>query len=223
MTFSDVFSVANATARTGPAQGIYAQAVKRVIDLTIGLMLLPLVVPVIVLICAIGAPFGTSGLYAHPRVGRAGRVFKCWKIRTMISDADAALARAINDNPEWRAEWLRFRKLSDDPRVLPFGRFLRWTSLDELPQIWNVIRGEMSLIGPRPVTQAELPLYGDARPDYLALRPGITGLWQVTARRTGSFAQRIALDQRYARNISLRADLAIMVKTMPLLIRPTGR
>jgi len=221
--FWDSFSAVPVGSRVPPAEGFYANLGKRVLDLSICLTLLPLVVPLILLICAITGFFGPTGLYAHTRVGRQGRLFKCWKIRTMVPGADKALALLRQADHARDAEWKRFRKLSDDPRILPLGRFLRLTSLDELPQIWNVIRGEMSLVGPRPVTREELPLYGDTLPDYLQQRPGMTGLWQVTARRTGCFKQRIALDQRYARNVSLRQDLWILAKTLPVLLRPTGR
>ena len=204
-------------------EGFYTILGKRLLDLSIGLMLLPLAMLLILLICATTAFFGPTGLYAHTRVGRHGCLFKCWKIKTMIPDADKALRLLCKSDHVRHTEWQRFRKLSDDPRILPLGRFLRLTSLDELPQIWNVVRGEMSLVGPRPVTPEELPLYGDILPDYLRQRPGMTGLWQVTARRTGCFEQRVALDQQYANGISLRQDLWILARTLPVLLQPSGR
>ncbi len=141
----------------------------------------------------------------------------------MGENADRALHDIFEEQPERRLEWAITHKLSNDPRILPFGSFLRRTSLDELPQIWNVIRGDMALVGPRPVTRSEMSLFGDAQKDYLAIRPGVTGLWQVKARRAPCYIRRVELDRRYARNVTFAGDLCILLWTLPVLFRPTGQ
>jgi exopolysaccharide production protein ExoY len=209
--------------RTAPPHGLYARGGKRLFDIMLCLALLPVVAVTILLLWLIAKTRARSGLFAHPRVGKNGVVFRCWKIRTMIENADQALLEILETNPDRKSEWAATRKLSNDPRILPFGRFLRRTGLDELPQIWNVLRGDMSLVGPRPVTLAELSLYGDGKADYLAIRPGITGLWQVTARRAPCYIRRVKLDRRYAGNVTFSGDLRILLSTLPVLFRPTGR
>lgn len=203
--------------------GLYERGGKRLFDLAVCLTILPIVGLTIIILWCAATTVGPSGFFGHRRVGRNGVVFHCWKIRTMIADADGALLRLFHQRPETKHEWATNRKLENDPRVLPFGKFLRRASLDELPQIWNVIRGDMSLVGPRPVTRSELSLFGDARKDYLSVRPGITGLWQVKARRAPCYIRRVKLDRRYAKNISFGLDLRILFWTLPVLFRPTGR
>ncbi len=203
--------------------GLYMRGGKRMFDLAVCLFILPFVGFSILLLWCLAKLVGPSGFFAHKRVGRDGVVFRCWKIRTMIANADQALVQVFQQRPALRNEWEKSRKLGNDPRVLPFGKYLRRTSLDELPQIWNVIRGDMSLVGPRPVTRSELSLFGDARKDYLSVRPGITGLWQVKARRVPCYIRRVKLDRHYARNISFGQDLRILLWTLPVLFRPTGR
>ncbi len=141
----------------------------------------------------------------------------------MVPDADGALADLLRVRPDCARQWQRSRKLRDDPRIVPFGRILRETSLDELPQIWNVIRGEMSLVGPRPVTRIELRYYEESVQDYLATRPGLTGLWQITGRQNACFAQRVQLDTEYCQSVSFIGDLTILARTAPVLLWPTGR
>ena len=140
----------------------------------------------------------------------------------MVLDADQVLRRHLAANPQARAEWRATCKLQDDPRITRFGRFLRRTSIDELPQLWNVIRGDMSLVGPRPVTRTELTRYGAEKYAYLALRPGISGLWQVNGRSTLSYRQRISFDVQYYRQLSLGLDLKIILKTIRELLRSSG-
>lgn len=206
-----------------PAQGFYAQGGKRIFDVTVCLLLLPAVGGIVLLLWLIARSGASTGFFAHPRVGRNGVTFRCWKIRTMVENADHALLEVFRENPAKQSEWALSRKLSNDPRILPFGKYLRQTSLDELPQIWNVIRGDMSLVGPRPVTRSEMSLFGDGTNDYLAIRPGITGLWQVKARRTPCYIRRVKLDRIYARNVTFSGDLRILLWTLPVLFRPTGR
>ena len=197
--------------------------VKRGLDLLgaglLLLALLPLFGLLVVLIRADGGP----GLFRHQRVGRGGRLFWCYKFRSMRMDADAVLAALLASNHAARQEWQARQKLAQDPRVTPLGRFLRSTSLDELPQLLNVLNGEMSLVGPRPVTARELlARYGDGSAWYLSVRPGITGLWQVSGRSTTSYEERVELDVRYAMSLSFRTDLLVLLRTPWAVLRRRG-
>lgn len=178
--------------------------------------------PLMLLIVLLTRREGSPAIYKHRRVGRDGKPFGCLKFRTMIPNADQVLRELLESNPELKAEWVRDHKLRNDPRVTALGRFLRRTSLDELPQIWNVIRGEMSLVGPRPVVREELLRYGRNVRAYLTTRPGITGLWQVTGRNDTDYRRRVALDTYYARNKSLILDLYILLKTTRVVLAGRG-
>lgn len=165
-----------------------------------------------------GAPI----LYGHYRVGRGGKLFRCFKYRTMLRDSDSVLVDLLRDDPKSLVEWETNQKLSNDPRITPVGRYLRSSSLDELPQLLNVVRGEMLLVGPRPVTVAELTRYGKVRWHYLSVRPGITGLWQVSGRNNTTYEERVALDASYVENRSLLNDVSILLRTMLVVIRKEG-
>jgi lipopolysaccharide/colanic/teichoic acid biosynthesis glycosyltransferase len=160
--------------------------------------------------------------YRHRRVGRGGVHFDCLKFRTMVVGADKVLKQVLARNPELRREWMRSQKLRKDPRITRVGAFLRRTSLDELPQLWNVIRGDMSLVGPRPVVKEELPKYGRQVRHYLSVTPGVTGLWQVMGRNTTTYKRRVALDAYYARKQSLWLDVRILMKTLSVVIAGHG-
>jgi Undecaprenyl-phosphate galactose phosphotransferase WbaP len=160
--------------------------------------------------------------YAQTRVGQGGRLFKAWKFRSMIADADRVLAGYLEMHPELRAEWERDRKLRHDPRITWFGRFLRRTSLDELPQLWNVLRGEMSLIGPRPIVQDEVKFYTHRFHLYGKLKPGMTGLWQVSGRNDTTYAERVDFDSYYVRNWSIWLDLVILARTTLVVLCGRG-
>lgn len=194
---------------------------KRVLDLGLVLLSLPLTLT-LVGICALalwiegGRPF-----YVQERLGRDGRRFRILKLRTMVRDADARLAALIAADPALRREWDRTQKLKNDPRITPVGRFLRASSLDELPQLWNVVKGDMSLVGPRPMMPQQLPLYGDPRL-YFDMRPGLTGLWQVSARNEAGFSHRFELDTVYYKTMSLARDLWLMLRTLGVVLRRTG-
>ncbi len=151
--------------------------------------------------------------YGQKRIGREGRTFTCWKFRSMRRDADAVLASYLAAHPELRAEWEATRKLKDDPRVTRFGAFIRRFSIDELPQFWNVLTGDMSLVGPRPIVDAEIAKYEGSFDLYCQVRPGVTGMWQVSGRSDTSYAERIALDSYYVRNWSVWIDLVILART----------
>ena len=161
--------------------------------------------------------------YVQKRVGRGYRNFGCIKFRTMRPDADAILAQVLERSPEMRAEFDRDFKLRNDPRITPIGRFLRRSSLDELPQFLNVLRGEMSVVGPRPIVNKEIGRYGDYMDEVLAVRPGLTGLWQVSGRNNLSYPKRVRLDLAYARGRSFLIDLAIILRTFGVLLLPMDR
>jgi lipopolysaccharide/colanic/teichoic acid biosynthesis glycosyltransferase len=201
----------------------YQRGGKRCLDLFFSVILLPVLAPVIgILTILIIMTFG-SPIFGHTRIGRNGKIFTCWKLRTMRPNAQNLLDEYLAHNPAAAKEWEQTQKLKNDPRVTPFGRFLRRTSLDELPQIWNVIRGEMSLVGPRPITQNELSRYGTSAPEYLATRPGVTGVWQIYGRSNGCYKERVQMDTFYCRAISVHHDLMLIVMTLFVILRTTGK
>ncbi|MES2887356.1 MAG: sugar transferase [Pseudomonadota bacterium] len=165
-----------------------------------------------------GAPI----FFGHYRVGANGKLFRCLKFRSMFVNAEPMLRDLLRNNPKARAEWDRDQKLSDDPRITPVGRFLRRTSLDELPQLFNVLRGEMALVGPRPVTVPELSRYGAARWHYLSVMPGMTGLWQVSGRNNTSYEERVELDKQYVESRNVWLDLSILARTAKVVVLREG-
>ncbi|WP_085790797.1 sugar transferase [Roseivivax jejudonensis] len=205
------------------ARGAYARYGKRAADIALALLLLPIVLPIIGALWVMTRADGGPGFFGHRRIGRRGRTFRCWKIRTMVVDAEARLSAHLAANPAAALEWARDFKLERDPRVTRLGAVLRATSLDELPQIWNVLRGEMSFVGPRPVVRAELCRYGRNRTAYLALKPGITGLWQVSGRNDVSYESRVRMDVDYLSRISLGTDLRLVARTIGAVLGRTGR
>jgi exopolysaccharide production protein ExoY len=199
-----------------------AMRLKRVLDLVLGLALLPLVLLLLAPVCLLVTLDGGQPVYRHLRLGRGGRTFYCYKVRTMVPDADARLKALLDSNHLAREEWSERFKLKKDPRVTRLGQFLRKTSLDELPQLWNVLRGEMSFIGPRPIIPDELERYGDRAAAYLACSPGISGLWQVSGRNDASYEQRVLLDERYAREWTFVLDAQILLRTLPVVLGARG-
>jgi len=184
------------------------------------IFLIPLLVPVAL---AIKLSDGGPIFFGHVRAGRYAKPFRCWKFRTMRCDSAEILQRHLAENPAAAEEWRQFQKLEDDPRVTAIGRFLRASSIDELPQLMNVLLGEMSLVGPRPVPKAELDdRYGKQRRYYLLMRPGITGLWQISGRSNTTYEQRIAFDKQYATTWSFKKDLEIILKTLPAVLKADG-
>lgn len=196
--------------------------VKRILDVGGAVVLAIVFFPLIVAIIVLMGVEDSSIIYRHRRVGRDGRSFECLKFRTMVPNADQALRELLERDPVIKAEWLRDHKLRCDPRVTRLGRFLRRTSLDELPQLWNVIRGEMSLVGPRPVVREELLRYGRNVRSYLSAKPGITGLWQVKGRNDTDYRRRVVLDTYYVRNQNLLLDLYILLKTTRVVLGGSG-
>nr|WP_267901433.1 sugar transferase [Amaricoccus solimangrovi] len=196
---------------------------KRFLDCALAGALLVLFAPLMAVIAgAIVLLDGGRPFYSHTRVGYGGRIFGCLKFRTMHRDADEILAAHLAKDPEAAREWAEARKLRVDPRVTPVGAFLRRTSLDELPQLLNVLKGEMSCVGPRPVTREELPRYDAHAADYLRARPGLTGLWQVTGRSAADFPTRVSFDHRYVSTWSFLADLSILARTPFAVLRGEG-
>lgn len=203
-----------------PSRHLYRRGVKRALDIGLILLALPLLLPLGLICALLAARDGGPVFYAQMRVGEGGTPFRLWKFRTMVGDADAALAAHLAQNPAARSEWAFKHKLTDDPRITPWGTFLRRTSLDELPQLLNVLRGEMSLVGPRPITVEEEAEYTGSA--YRNLRPGLTGPWQVSARNQTGFQARASYDDAYGRQLSLITDLVLLVKTCGVVLRRTG-
>lgn len=183
-----------------------------------------LVASPVLLVLAVLIVVSTPGpiWYAQVRVGRGGQLFRCYKLRTMVPNAADILEALLRDDPEARVEYERHCKLKDDPRITPIGKILRKTSLDELPQLVNVIKGDMALVGPRPVVPHELTRYGEAADLLLSVRPGLTGLWQVSGRNDLSYDERVDLDLEYVRRRSLRLDAGIILRTIQQMVVPHG-
>lgn len=193
---------------------------KRVMDIVVAGTALVVLSPVLLMI-ATALWFSGTGpvLFVHPRVGRGGRMFRCFKFRTMHVDGDRILDDYLRENPEARRMWEADRKLLEDPRITSLGHVLRKTSLDELPQFYNILIGDMSCVGPRPVASGELERYGEHRAEYLSVRPGLTGIWQISGRSRLPYTHRVLLDADYVRRWSLRRDLMIMIKTVPAVLK----
>jgi len=200
------------------------RSIKRSGDVLFSLAVLALGAPLFGLLAAL-VKLSSPGpvFYVQKRVGRGYRRFGCIKFRTMRADADAVLAQVLERSPAMRAEFERDFKLREDPRITPIGRFLRRSSLDELPQFLNVLRGEMSVVGPRPIVDKEIERYSDYMDEVLAVRPGLTGLWQVSGRNNLSYAKRVRLDLAYARGRSFLLDFAIILRTFGVLLLPMDR
>lgn len=198
------------------------QAAKTVFDYTVAALLLVASLPFFALFSALIARDGGPVFYGHARLGANGRKFRCLKFRTMVHDADRKLDDLLACDPAARAEWEASRKLQHDPRITPTGHFLRRFSLDELPQLLNVLRGDMSLVGPRPIHAAEVERFGADIDYYLQVKPGITGLWQVSGRNSLDYQQRIALNTWYVKNWSLWLDIVILMKTVPTVLSRHG-
>lgn len=198
--------------------------IKRTFDILFSLAVLIFGFPVYLLIGLLVA-CSSSGkiIYSHKRVGRGGKLFNCYKFRTMYADADERLAQILSSSEELRKEWEENHKLKNDPRVTPIGSFLRKTSLDELPQFWNVLVGDLSVVGPRPVVEAEVVKHlGHKAPVILSIRPGLTGIWQVSGRSSTSYKDRIMFDEMYVKNHSLLLDIKLIAWTIPCMISSKG-
>lgn len=200
----------------------FHRSAKVALDLFVASLILIVISPILAIIYALVRMDGGPAIFGHTRIGRNGRPFRCLKFRTMVMNADAVLADLLAHNPEAATEWAATYKLTSDPRITRIGRILRKTSLDELPQILNVLKLDMSLVGPRPIITAEQTHYGKDIAYYTATRPGITGLWQISGRSDTSYVQRVQLDNWYVRNWSLWRDIIILIKTIPAVLTQKG-
>lgn len=199
------------------------QVLKPLLDLLIVLLALPLALPIGALVAAfIRITSPGPVLYRHRRIGQFQRPLYVWKFRTMFENSESVLERHLRLNPEAREEWERAQKLKDDPRVTPVGRLLRKMSLDEIPQLLNVLAGQMSIVGPRPIVDEERPKYGEYFSAYACALPGITGLWQVSGRSNISYPERVLMDVEYVERWNLRMELKILFKTVLVLLKRTG-
>lgn len=195
----------------------------RLTDITLAIIILVAILPVFVMVALaiISTDFGGL-IFAHRRVGKDGKLFKCYKFRTMKVGAENSLAKILYQNSDLMREWERNQKLAYDPRVTMLGRFLRASCIDELPQLFNVIGGSMSLVGPRPIVPSELDRYGRYAPSYLGIRPGLTGLWQVTRKNNTTYRRRVATDVLYQRRKSFAFDMQIILATIPAVLAGEG-
>jgi exopolysaccharide production protein ExoY len=212
--------VPQALLRPSRRRGFYRTWVKRGLDIGLILLSLPVVLPLILGLALLVMLDGHRPFYTQPRVGRNGRIFRFWKLRSMVHNAEARLSEHLAHDALARAEWDHAQKLKCDPRITRIGLVLRKTSLDELPQLWNVLKGDMSLVGPRPMMPEQQALYPGTA--YYGLRPGITGSWQVTDRNESSFAARAEFDTSYEETLSLGNDLRILAATVAVVLRGTG-
>ncbi|CUH40856.1 Undecaprenyl phosphate N,N'-diacetylbacillosamine 1-phosphate transferase [Jannaschia seosinensis] len=207
----------------GPSRGragFYRDYFKYTFDLTVTFVLAWMIVPIVAVLAFLTMMDGHSPFYTQNRVGRGGRVFRMWKLRSMVHDADARLEAYLEANPAARIEWEHSQKLKNDPRITRIGRLMRKTSMDELPQLWNVVTGDMSLVGPRPMMTNQRDIYPGR--SYYALRPGITGFWQISDRNECTFRDRALYDTAYERSLSLKTDLTVLVRTVKVVLRGTG-
>ena len=200
----------------------FGQVSKRLLDVFGGITALLLLTPFFIFIMASIRKQGSPVFFGHTRIGHNGKPFTCWKFCTMVPNAEEVLQELLANDPQAREEWEKDFKLKDDPRITPIGKFLRKTSIDEFPQLWNVLKGEMSLVGPRPIVTSEQTYYGQDIDYYLSVKPGITGLWQASGRNDTSYEQRVFLDSWYVRNWSLWGDLVILFKTVRALVFRSG-
>lgn len=198
--------------------------IKRMFDVIFSLTVLITLAPLFLLLMLLIRLFSRGpSIYSHERIGRGGKPFHCYKFRTMYSDADARLKELLKTDSALQKEWNASRKLKNDPRITPIGNWLRKTSLDELPQFWNVLKGDLSVVGPRPVVQEEVLLYlGTKASKILSVRPGLTGLWQVSGRSDTSYSRRIQLDEEYIDTHSFFLDIKLILKTIPSMILSKG-
>lgn len=203
-----------------PRPGLYRNLFKRAFDITAIVLAAPVVVPVVAALAIAVARDGGKPFYSQMRVGQGGKRFRMWKLRSMVCDADERMEDYLAAHPEARLEWDLTQKLKDDPRITPMGKIIRTTSLDELPQLWNVLKGEMSLVGPRPIMVSQQVIYPGVA--YYLLRPGCTGFWQTAGRNRTTFEARAEYDTAYEEQLSLWTDVKILFGTISVMLRGTG-
>ncbi|MFZ7094161.1 sugar transferase [Primorskyibacter sp. 2E233] len=202
------------------SRGLYRTYLKRVFDVALVLVAAIPVLSIVLLFAALVAMDGKNPFYTQVRIGKGGRKYRIWKLRSMVANADDMLGVYLASNPDAAKEWQTTQKLKNDPRITRVGRFIRKSSIDELPQLWNVLNGTMSLVGPRPIMEDQEQLYRGK--GYYGVRPGITGPWQVSARHNSGFAERVWYDDNYNRSLSFRSDVALILKTFKVVFQCTG-
>jgi lipopolysaccharide/colanic/teichoic acid biosynthesis glycosyltransferase len=219
----DLFEIDLRTIEKAGIRGPIDTALKRLIDIVLSAIALVVGSPLLLGVwIAIKVSSPGPAIFSHRRIGAGGIYFDCFKFRTMVQHADELLEEVLSDHADLREEYSLTHKLKEDPRVTQIGNMLRKTSLDEFPQFWNVLKGDMSIVGPRPIVTDEVERYGHWLPLILELRPGITGLWQVSGRNDTTYAERIALDRRYALTRNVLTDFSIMLKTPSVMIKRNG-
>lgn len=222
-SFSNDVEIFKIAAGQSTPHSAYRRVWKYVLDLSLIVLALPLLLPVFAILTVLAMLDGGAPFYAHERVGKGGRLFRCFKFRSMVPDAEARLKAMLDADEQARFEWEHYQKLKNDPRITRVGRFLRASSLDELPQLFNVIRGEMSLVGPRPFMPDQDALYREAGGlHYYDMNPGLTGAWQVSSRNGSSFVSRVDYDDAYFHQLSFRTDMNILLKTFGVVLKCTG-
>lgn len=212
----------NATMPLLPLDSPLKRSMKRLFDFFGALVLLTMLMPFLIVVACLVRASGKQIIFGHERIGVEGKPFKCLKFRTMVVNAQEVLHELLENDPIARAEWEKDFKLKNDPRITAIGAFLRKTSLDELPQLFNVLKGEMSLVGPRPVIDEEIKRYGPGADYYFAVRPGMTGLWQVSGRNDVDYDERISMDVEYVRNWSFNSDILILLRTIGVVFGKKG-
>lgn len=216
----DSTAVFPANASTTGGSTFYRSIGKRVLETTLVILSSPITLTIAAVLVVLLLLTGQKPFYTQSRIGLNGRVFRMWKLRTMLPDADERLEQYLQSNPSARAEWDSKQKLIDDPRITALGKILRKTSLDEVPQLFNVVNGTMSLVGPRPMMVCQQEQYSGSA--YYSMRPGVSGLWQISDRNEGDFAGRVGFDEAYRRKMSLSTDLYVMMRTIVVMLRGTG-
>lgn len=219
----DMRSVISTRVNDSDEAQVFDLMLKRAFDVGIAVCALVVLLPFLLVLAAV-LKLTSRGplLFAHRRLGKGGQTFMCLKFRSMVVNSQAVLAQHLAENPEAFAEWTRDHKLRNDPRITRIGQFIRRTSLDELPQLINVLRGEMSLVGPRPIVIEEVAKYGRYFSDYASVKPGLTGLWQVSGRNNVTYRRRVAIDCSYARNRNFAMDMGILLRTVPVILFGDG-
>ena len=213
------FAPFSATRAKQPCGG----ALKRAFDIVVSLTAIIILSPLLLLVAlAVRLSDGGPALFGHTRVGFSGKSFKCWKFRSMIPNSDAIFKQYLADNPDAAREWRQNQKVQNDPRVTPLGFFLRKYSIDELPQLFNILMGDMSFVGPRPIQRSEYGKYGYSLRHYMSTRPGLTGLWQISGRSNSTYQKRVAFDRYYVMHWGMLTDVVLIIKTVPVAITGTG-
>ncbi len=196
---------------------------KRIFDVLVASLALLFVAPLLLIVgLLIRLQDGQKALYSPPRLGRNGDTFQCFKLRSMVPNAAGKLEAVLASDPAAKLEWELTQKLTNDPRITPLGKFIRATSIDELPQLLNIIRGDMSFVGPRPISHSERSKYGESFEFYCRVRPGLTGVWQTSGRSNVSYTERVEMDTKYVQTRTFLGDIWIMLKTVPAVLMSVG-